>query len=522
MIRNDDRGAAAITIALLMVLFMGIAAIAIDLGLGFNERRVDQTAGDTGVMAGAVGFLLAESPQAVTAEVLNYARDNLPSEYTDGEWEQMWRDCQDPDRIAFDVGTGTPVTFQPMPVPAAWGSGTLDCVSSGSSYLRVRVPDQITDTTFARVIGVQEITTSAAAVARIQPGTPHGAIIPFGIPFGTPAGEMCLKSSGSGNAYEPCEGPDAGGFGTINSPFFGDFLDSSPLCGNPGHPEQAQNIALGLDHFVSQWSPADAAAQGVTPGSGHPGPGLASYLNINYDSCRIQDGAVVPRQSGHSFPPNTVNVDTGYSPSSVEEGLITGTLLGEPALLRQGTNPKRTIESQSNTYSVDNRGLWTYLTGNLGDECDPSTYSGLPTFDEDPEADSKVKRIHTCLFSTYPSYGSSPVIFSASIANSPRFAWAPEFWMELGTGNHWQPVYQFRMIYIGGMNFNCSTTECGAIFYPDQDDDEPICDPAGPTSCKNLNLHQVTGWLLPSSAVPDEVTQNFPGGAPPFEPTLFK
>ena len=50
---KEESGAVAILIAISMVLLLGIAAIAIDLGAGFNERRQDQTSSDLAVVAGA-------------------------------------------------------------------------------------------------------------------------------------------------------------------------------------------------------------------------------------------------------------------------------------------------------------------------------------------------------------------------------------------------------------------------------------------------------------------------------------
>ena len=111
---SSDRGASAVTVAVAMVVLMGMAAIAIDLGLGFNERRQDQTAADVAVMAGAVEVTLGADQQTIVSEVLQFARDNLDTSYTDGEWESIWESCSDPAKDSFDVGIGSPVSFQPM------------------------------------------------------------------------------------------------------------------------------------------------------------------------------------------------------------------------------------------------------------------------------------------------------------------------------------------------------------------------------------------------------------------------
>ena len=465
---RGDEGATAIFIAFSMVLILGMVALAVDLSLGFNERRVDQTSADTGVMSGAVEFVLGSSNDTVVTEILNIVEGNLRLSYTPAEWQALWRSCTDPDRINFDVGTGTPVTFSPMTEPIAWGATQdLDCISTAPSYLRVRIPDQIVDTSFARVIGFNTLTTHAAAVALLEPGNAFNGIIPFGIPGGTGSGELCLKSSGSGTAVPPCQGPSAGGFGEIDSEFFGNFFGNPPFCGNPGAAELEQNVAVGVDHFIGVWSDADASAEGVTEGSAHPGDvTIGGYQNANYDQCRIVGGSVVPQQAGQTFPTNTMRVGVGFSPAPIEEGLISNsTYQGMSSRLQQpGTGSTRDIVKRrtggSNVvYPLDNVGPWEYLNvSGTFNECDGGTYGGLTT-------DEKVARIHACL-STYTI--AQGVIFDALIADSSRLAWAPQYWHAVSTtGTSWQPVVRYRLVFIGGTYFNCSPDSCGAIFYPD-------------------------------------------------------
>ncbi|MEE9177907.1 MAG: pilus assembly protein TadG-related protein, partial [Acidimicrobiia bacterium] len=45
---GSDRGATALLVALAMVMLMGFAAVAVDSGLGFDERRQQQSAADVG------------------------------------------------------------------------------------------------------------------------------------------------------------------------------------------------------------------------------------------------------------------------------------------------------------------------------------------------------------------------------------------------------------------------------------------------------------------------------------------
>ena len=518
---NDDRGATAVFTAFVMVFVLGMAALVVDAtGAGFNERRQDQTAADTAVMSGVLGFVLGEDDTTKVANTLAVARSNLDTTYSDGEWQAIWEGCVDPDIGAVDVGTGTPQTFSPMPNPfPAPGTATLQCVSKGSSYMRVVVPDQLVDTTFGKIIGFDSVQTHAEAIARIESISGADSLLPFGLPGGTGGGEACLSSNPSGIAEPPCQGPSGGGFGAINSELFGDFV-GSPDCSNPGAPELAQNVALGVDHFVDVWPASNAAAEGVSIGDPHPGDAtIGSYADAWYDRCRLNGGVVRPEGS-HQFPSNTLRVDTGFSQASaVEEGLISdSTFFGDPSRLQNTSNPtqelvKRRQGANNIVYELDDRGPWEYLTGT--GPCSSASYTGLAT-------DAKVALLQTCL----TGYTGPADIFDPSIAESPRFAWAPQYWHDVSTtGTSWQPVERYRMVFVGGLWFNCNAASpgsCGAVFYPDEETSGEICDAQG-TNCQLLNLDQISAWVLPDEAVPDSVSSAFPGGeVSPFRPTLFR
>jgi hypothetical protein len=521
-----DHGASAIFIAFTMVVVLGMAALVIDAtGAGFNERRQDQTAADTAVMAGAMGYVLGESDQEKVTNVLSVARENLDTEYSDAEWQALWEACEDPDIDAVDVGTGTPEQFFPMVNPfASPGTPTLECVSESSSYIRVVIPRQAVETTFGKVIGFDSVETYALAIARIESDEDADGIIPFGIPGGSGSGEACLSTNPSGPAEPPCQGPDGGGFGPINSEFFGDYF-GSPSCANPGSTELAQNVALGIDHFIDVWPEDSAIAAGVSIGDPHPGDAtVGGYPDVSYDQCSINSGVVEPQQAGHEFPPNTMRVDTGFSQSSaVEEGLISDTtFLGEPSRLQNTDNSTQILvkrDQGSNTieYELDDRGPWTYLTGSGA--CSSTAYDTLLTTEE------RVALFQTCL----TGYTGTTDIFDPGIGDSPRFAWAPQYWHDVSTtGTSWQPVQQYRIVFIGGLWFNCNASsvgDCGAVYYPDedsQDNNDPICDEQG-SNCQLLNLDQMSAWVLPDEAVPDSVKASFPSGeVSPFLPTLYR
>lgn len=517
---QDERGTSAVFMAFVMVFLLGIAAIVVDAtGAGFNERRQDQTASDTGVMSGALGFVLGETDVIKVQRALEITRSNLDTEYGDADWQAAWESCADPDIGAVDVGLGVPRAFTPMPNPfSVPGTSTLQCVSSASSFMRVVVPDQLVPTTFGKVLGFDSLSTHAEAVARVEPRSGEDGLLPFGIPGGVGNGEVCLSTNPSGPAQPPCQGPSAGGFGSINSEFFGDFF-GTPSCSNPGASELAQNIALGIDHFVDVWPSSAAAAMSVTEGDAHPGDvTINGYTDVSYDQCRIAGGVLEHQQAGQGFPPNTFRIDTGFPATTVEEGLISdNTFLGQPSRLQNTSNPtqnlvKRRTGANNVVYPLDDVGPWDYLVG-TGD-CASSSYASLTT-------DQKVELFQDCL----EGYSGSTDIFDATIEESPRFAWAPQYWHAASTsGTSWQPVVRYRMVFLGGLWFNCTAaaTPCGVVFYPDTSTVDEMCQVSG-GGCALLNLDQLSAWVLPDEAIPDSVSGAFPGGPPsPFQVTLFR
>jgi hypothetical protein len=122
--------------------------------------------------------------------------------------------------------------------------------------------------------------------------------------------------------------------------------------------------------------------------------------------------------------------------------------------------------------------------------------------------DAKVALFQTCL----TGYSGTGDIFDVGIADSPRFAWAPQYWHDVSsTGTSWQPVLVYRMVFVGGLWFNCTGggTPCGATFYPDEETTAPICDAQG-SNCQLLNLDQMSAWCCPTRRYPTPCPRRFP------------
>ena len=73
---QDERGVVLVIVAILMVAFMALAALAIDVGSFYQAQRQAQSAADAGALAGAQD--LASSPSSAAGDATTYAQKNFP------------------------------------------------------------------------------------------------------------------------------------------------------------------------------------------------------------------------------------------------------------------------------------------------------------------------------------------------------------------------------------------------------------------------------------------------------------
>jgi hypothetical protein len=543
-VRRTERGASAVFVAATMLLLMGVAAVAIDVSAGYNERAQDQNAADNGVMAGALDMADRLDGSTITASVLEYAMPNITAEFpggqTDADWIELWRSCTD---------DGNP-NWVALPEPAAWSGvgtpsnpagdpATLDCISRTTSLLRVRVPDQLVGTTFGKVLGADSISTFAAAVAKVENTLPVPPIVPYGLAGSATPGEECFGTSSTGTAYGPCTGPSAGTFGTLLSELFGDYY-GTPNCNNPTSTNSIRiTTAVGIDHELDVWP----GAASITPPAAHPGDNNVLPLDdTNRDACVLDpDGNAAPIDG---IPINTVTVDSGFPSNEMEAGLVSNdTFLGRRSRLQQWPtedadgNPitwptrdvvaRRTGGGPGTIWTLDNKGPWEFLVpnGTAIPECQPSFAAyGTPDVPGD-ESDTfaRVQAFNTCL-ETYAADNHTDVIFGADLDLSPRFVWVPQYTYELPTtGLSYQPIRAFRMAFLGGTYYNCDASGCAVVFYPDSLASGELCD-LNPNSlnCAALSLDQFSSWLLPDEAVPDSVKDKLQDALDSLEPVLWQ
>jgi hypothetical protein len=456
-IRNDETGATAIIVASMMLLLIGMAALVIDIGFGMNENRQDQTSADTAVMAGALE--IDAGNDAVIASVKEYARKNLDTVYTNAEWDALWVACTDPGRG--DVFAGIADDFEPLTDSLGV---VYDCISSaGGTFLRVKVPVQLTDTTFGKLFGLNQLSTDAFAIASITPEGDAGDIIPFGFPAGVGDGHSCIKTAPGGLADPPCDGPSDGNFFMIDSPLIGNpDLGTTRQCGGNKGTKFETNLAVGLDHGVFRH---------------------IIGTDLVMDIC--DNGA-----------PNQMNTASGTG-IDLRGPLYSGTYtsFSTPARLLRGTSGTVQLTERVGadivTYAIDNAPLWSYLTGS--GTCDPTTYGGLT-------ADAQNARLDLCISS---AVATSTIVFSAAIKDSPRYGFVP-IWRETGWPSGVsspRTIDDFRPVFLNTLYFNCSSGTCGLVFTPGEFPDGSVLSD-GPTYKQLNNLKQISAFTIPEAIVP--------------------
>lgn len=465
---DDERGAVAVIVAILMVLLASMAAFAIDLGSRHNVRRNAQAAVDLGLLSGAqdVPFSTNDASERIAQEI----RANLEVEYTDAEWEALWTvaNCTDPDR--FDI------------------MGSLDgvptqCISfDDTGRARVRLPDLQIDTIFAGLMGVDAMTVNAQAEVFVKYAG-IGGVLPFTVLGGAEDGsQICLRSSSSGSAIPPCEGAQSGNFHALEISIYGDpaFETETIACNTNKNDVFTINVAKGIDHLLRVKLDGDA---GVT------------------DSC------------AKPFGPNQFYTQTGIG-NGLWEGLVAGeTIQGVDfeGRLTDIADGGTTIDllHEGDTHTIDNTPIWQFIAPGLSAGSDLPASCLRETFEAMSFADATAN-IETCLtdykagdyvvdgetmndyvpWLTYDGDGNGEY----DVETSRRFAIVPQTAEEsLPNGKKVVTIAGFKAVWVQGLYFPNGGTP--VIVEPGQPS-ASVTVPSGGSP-----LDQVTGWLLPDSVV---------------------
>jgi hypothetical protein len=299
---DGERGAALVMLAIVLVVLMIFAALSVDIGAAYAQRRQNQSAADVGASAGGVEFLLSGNFDKVVSTARTVAGKNLPAAPTDAQWAA----CTDPGALPIASSSLSPTYGTP-------------CISfkqigtRGMMEMRVRVPQVSTATAFAGVIGWHTITSSASSVVKM--GSPLGGALPVYVLSGVNAGEAICVLSGPPGQNLGCNDPVSGTFGGYAPYYYNAVGCPDGNQGSGNYYSIAPAIAQGLDHFLA-------------PYTDYPSPlnTFVSPLDTLLTHQRINGGGACT-----VIAPNTVQTTTGFSNQSIAQGVISGNNNGGPA-----------------------------------------------------------------------------------------------------------------------------------------------------------------------------------------------
>jgi hypothetical protein len=401
--RSDQRGASAVLIAASLLMIMGVAAIAIDYSAALSDRRQDVSAADTSALAGALelGLMGAANPlQGVVDEAKSVADANTSDPITQADWNA----CTDDEALAV-LSTD----------PSLGVTDGSPCISFSADFtdIRVQLPTQLTETSFGRVLGVDEIPTAAAAEARLIRTLGSSGSFPTGALAGTDAGEeFCVKASTPAPASN-CDSFSSGNFADFNPYFYTDIPGpANPTCSSGSNPnELAWVIANGIDHTL-------ARTDSIRPAG----------TRLNGDDC--------PGTPGPSYP-YQVDTGAGYSNLDITNGLISGSSSysgGYAGRLDRG--PYQDAAADIFGKTIDNRPLWDFIddgipAGSLYGDCvTVRAYPRHPGWTTAAEWNNAKALMASCL------ENESGVLFDSGLLTSARFTTIPLFHQASTIGNN--------------------------------------------------------------------------------------
>ena len=228
MIQKSEKGQALILIALAMVGLVAFTALAVDGSMIFSDRRHAQNAADTASLAAALARIRG---QDYSAAALARASSN-----------------------GYETDTDSTVEVYLCSDPQATCQGLLPAGAEPSEYIQVKITS-IVRTTFARILGRQQVTNVVTAVARAKIGVPgplfDGAALAALAPTGTDTiygnGNIFLDVNNSGvfdNSSSNCAmGTVGNGSYTVDTAFA--VVGTACQTGNPvlnGPVQQAAQI----------------------------------------------------------------------------------------------------------------------------------------------------------------------------------------------------------------------------------------------------------------------------------------
>lgn len=153
---GTERGQVLIMIAFGIIGLIGMVALAVDGGRAYSDRRHAQNAADTSVLAGARALIREEDWKSAALAI------SLENGFADGE--------NDLDQTSESINVEIYQCDESDDADTSVDCGEYDIASNpdAEDYMMVKITS-IVNTTFATVIGIQDITNTVFAIAHVEP-----------------------------------------------------------------------------------------------------------------------------------------------------------------------------------------------------------------------------------------------------------------------------------------------------------------------------------------------------------------
>ena len=485
--RSDDRGASAILVALSAVVLVGFAALAVDSGVLFSDRRQQQSAADGGALA-AVQFARTQitadcsgSGASLAAcrgaeEAIAVVNGTLNNRYSDADWAA----CTDPNTLPFSSSLSSCISY----------------INDGLQEARVLLPGTDVNTPFGGVIGTSSARVGALAHAKADVGQ-SADILPFAVgPTGAGQAQSCLFAQSTAQLdISPCEASDSGNFGKLDLSIYGNStLGTAEQCGNANpQGKMAVNIAVGADHPLEEAPETTGTVEEI---------GNCPVITNPVDN--------IPTQTGNARQGLTEGLFQSISNPSLEGRLrCKDGDAGEP--------PNKTSavceyfwNHPSIPETIDDTPLWDFIDSSndlVGTSCPTSGIADRAAME-------------ACL-TAWKGLGSpSNPLFIESIQTAPRFAAVPILDTDPSGGSGDYDIIDFKPVYLETVYMNCTANSCDTIHSPGEDNPAPpgCPDPVTPliSHCGvggsgNPLIQALTSFVLDLDMLPNSIRDNFPG-----------
>lgn len=494
---KQDRGATLALVAASLFLLMGFAAIAVDAGIAFGDRRQQQSAGDVGALA-AVQFAkttLSSSHPACDGltgadlaacrgaeEALAVIEGTLPGRYDDDDWAA----CTDPN-----------------PGDYVRASAISDCIRFTQNMQRARVvlPGTDVGTYFARVIGFNSVAVGAFAEAGLEMDI-VGGVFPFAAgPSGASANQACFVA-GDNTVLDisPCGPGVEGNYGKLDIRLYGNENYGTPkICSGQNAQRMATNIITGSDHPMERANPVP------------PGTTVNDFTNCPTMSNPVNQ---LDTWTGNAHGP----LDTGFF-QQISTPALPGRLIckngNEGYPLGDYVSTQCAQVNNQHLGELDHTPLWEFI-----DPGASGTIKGSGGACAPGQLDDRAS-MEACLAAWKANGPHDEPLFNNNLVTSTRFGAVPRLHADpgSGTGSYW--ITDFLPVYIETVYLQCTALTCQVVHSPGEDSNSeppgncptPITSAVsscGWPSTGNKNIEAVTAFILTMDMLPEEIAENFP------------